>query len=124
MCDVDHLALGRYRQAADIAAARLKAVECANRDGSFRNAQFLELIAVNPEGLTTADEKLLVKNEALLSQKSWLSSRDDWQSYDKGSKGEASYTWIPNNKGKGKKEGGKGKKGAKGKKGEGKGKDD
>ena len=121
---LDHLALGRYRQAADIAAARLKAVECANREGNFQNAQFLELIAVNPEGLTTADEKLLVKNEALLSQKSWPSSGDGWQNSGKGNKGGAAHTWIPNPKGKGKKEGGKGKKGAKGKKGDGKGKDD
>ena len=84
----------------------------------------MELIAVNPEGLTTADEKLLVKNEALLSQKSWPSSGDGWQSSGKGSKGGAAYSWTPNPKGKGKKDGGKGKKGAKGKKGESKGKDD
>ena len=122
---LDHLALGRYRQAADIAAARLKSVECANRDGHFQNAQFLELIAVNPEGLTTADEKLLVKNESLLSQKSWPSSGDGWPSSGKGNKGGAPYSWIPNPKGnKGKKDGGKGKKGAKGKKGESRGKDD
>ena len=113
---LDHLALGRHQQASDVAAARLKAVECANREGHFHNAQFLELLPVNVEGLTTADEKQLVQNEAQLNQKSWNSSGDAWWSSGKASKGE-SYNWIPNVKAKGKD---KGKDKAKGK---GKGKD-
>ena len=120
---LDHLALGRYRQAADVAAARLKSIEGTNRDGHFHQSQFLELIPVNMEGLTTADEKLLVKNETLLNQKSLPSSGDGWQNYGKGDKGNSSYHWIPQPKGKGKKDGGKRKKGAQGKKGEGKGKE-
>ena len=120
---LDHLSLGRYRQAADVAAARLKSIEGTNRDGHFHQSQFLELIPVNMEGLTTADEKLLVKNETLLNQKSLPSSGDGWQNYGKGDKGNSSYHWIPQPKGKGKKDGGKRKKGAQGKKGEGKGKE-
>ena len=58
---LDHLALGRYRQGADVLAARLKSIEAGGRDGHFHQSQFLELIPVNPEGLTTVDEKLLVK---------------------------------------------------------------
>ena len=119
---LDHLALGRYRQAADVAAARLKSVEGANRGGHFHQSSFLELIPVNTEGLTTVDEKVLVRNESLLNQKSSPSSGDGWQSYGKGDKSHQPYSWIPQGKGKGKKEGDKGKKGAKGKKGEGKGK--
>ena len=117
---LDHLALGRYRQAADVVAARLKSVEGANRDGDFHLSSFLELVPVNTEGLTTVDEKVLVRNESLLSQKSTISSGEGWQSYGKGDKVRQPYSWIPSGKGKGKKEGGKGKKGAKGKKGEGK----
>ena len=71
-------------------------------------------------GLTTVYEKVLVRNENLLSQKNTPSSGEDWQSYGKGDKSHQPYSWIPNGKGKGKKEGGKGKKGATGKKGDGK----
>ena len=116
---LDHLALGRYRQAADVAAARLKSVEGANRDGHFHQSSFLELVPVNTEGLTTADEKVLVRNESLLTQKNSSSSGEGWQNYGEGDKGHQPYSWIPQGKGKGKKE-----KGAKGKKGEGKGKKD
>ena len=118
---LDHLALGRYKQAADVAAARLKSVESANRDGNWQDAQFLEMIPVNPEGLTTADEKLLMNNESNLNRKEWRSSGDDWQSYSNKGKGDAAHSWIPHPKGKGKKEGGKGKKGEKGKKSDKKG---
>ena len=122
LCTIlDHLALGRYKQAADVAAARLKSVEGANRDGHFNQSSFLELVPVNTEGLTTVDEKVLVRNESLLKEKSTPSSGDGWMNYGQGGKSHHPYSsWIPNGKGKGKKEGGKGKKGAKGKKGEGK----
>ena len=54
---LDHLALGRYRQAADVAAARLKSVEGATREGNFNQSSFLELIPVNTEGLTTVTKR-------------------------------------------------------------------
>ena len=91
---LDHLSLGRYRQAADVVAARLKSVERAHREGHFGNSQFLELVPVNPEGLTTADENLLMRNEA----REWHSSDGGWQNYEQGGKG-ANYQWIPKGKG-------------------------
>ena len=115
---LDHLALGRYRQGADVLAARLKSIEAGNRDGHFHKSQLLELIPVNPEGLTTVGEKLLVKNESNLNQNNWPSFGESWSSYGKGEKDSSSHKWIPQGKGKGKKDGEKGKKGAKGKKGD------
>jgi hypothetical protein len=70
---------------------------------------------VNPEGLTSVDENLLVRNEATQSQKSWPSSDGGWPSSDWGSNSEY-YQWIPQPQGKGK-GADKGKKGEKGKKG-------
>ena len=121
---LDHLALGRNRQAADVVAARLKSVETANREGDFSQASFLELVAVNPEGLTTVDEKLLIRNESHQSQKKPHSFVGGWQNYGGEERSSHPYSWIPKGKGKGKKGDGKGKKGAKGKKGDGKGKKD
>lgn len=41
----------RFREAADIAAQRLKAVEhCAVRGGEWRNAQYMELITTENRG--------------------------------------------------------------------------
>ena len=117
---LDHLALGRYREAADVVAGRLKSVETGVREGNFQNASFLELVPVNPEGLTTIDEKHMMRNEAMMSQKGMPSSDDGWQNSGKG-KSKAPYEWIPGGKGNGKKGDGKGKKGAKGKKGDKKG---
>ena len=112
---LDHLALGRYQRASDVAAARLKSVERANREGHFGNAQFLELVEVNPEGLTSVDEKLLVRNESTQSQKGWSSSDGGWQNSDWGNEG-SNYQWLANQQGKGKGSD-KGKKGDMGKKG-------
>ena len=110
---MDHLALGRHKQAADVTAARLKAVEMSNREGHFQNAQYLELLPVNTEGLTTADEKHMVRNEVLLNKKEWASSETGWPKSGKGKP--ENYTWQPQGKGKGE---GKGQ--PKGKKGKGK----
>ena len=128
---LDHLALGRYQRAADVAAARLKSVERANREGHFVHAQYLELVEVNPEGLTSVDENLLVRNESAQSQKSWASSDGGWQNSDWRQSSDH-YQWVssqPQGKGKGADKGKKGEKGKKGgKKGEkgkkGKGKKD
>ena len=126
---LDHLALGRYQQAADVAAARLKSVERANREGHFSHAQFLELVEVNPEGLTSVDENLLVRNETAQNQRNWPSSDGGWQNSDWWQSSDH-YQWIPNQpqgRGKGAEKGKKGdkgkkggKKGDKGKKGKGK----
>ena len=117
---LDHLALGRYREAADVVAGRLKSVETGVREGNFQNASFLELVPVNPEGLTTIDEKHMMRNEAMMSQKGTPSLDDGWQNSGKG-KSKVPYQWNPAGQGNGKKGDGKGKKGAKGKKGDKKG---
>ena len=117
---LDHLVLGRYEKAADVVAARLKAVETANKEGNFHRAQFLEALPVNVEGLTTSDEKQVAKNEVIREKAEWNSgnSGDAWWTSGKGKP--TAYQWVPN-KGKGKekkgKEKGKGKKGDKGKTG-------
>ena len=113
---LDHLVLGRYKKAADVVAARLKSVEAANREGNFANGQFLELILVNTEGLTTADEKQVLRNEALMNKPTWKGSGGDWSQSGKGTYG--NYQCIPEQKGKGKEKKGKEAKG----KGKGKGK--
>ena len=114
---LDHLTLGRYKEAAGVAAARLKAVETANKDGRFGNAQFLELLPVNVEGLTSADDKLVVRNETLLGKGDVSSSSNAWIPSGKGKN--ENYTWVPKGKGKGDKNKNK-EKGDKGNKGKGK----
>ena len=115
---LDHMALGRYKQAADVMAARLKSIEAGARDGQYFLSSFLELVPVNPETLVTADEQLLMKNEGMLNQKGTSSQSNEWTGNGKGSGINASYRWNPKGNGKNKKGGGKGKKGKKGKKGD------
>ena len=116
---LDHLVLGRYERAADVIAAGLTAVECAHREGSFANAQHLELIPVNVEGLTSADDKEIVRQEQQWSKADWNSSNANWQASGKGKP--EKYNWISKGQGKwekgkkGEKGKGKGKKGSKGK---------
>ena len=103
LCTVlDHLALGRYEQAADVVAARLKSVETANKDGHSQTGQYLEALPVNVEGLTTADEKQVAKNEVAMEKSDWNSNGGWWQS---GKGKPESYTWLPKGKGKGEKKG-------------------
>ena len=114
---LDHMALGRYKQAADVMAARLKSIESGIRDNQFHLSCFLELVPVNPETLVTADEQLLMKNEGMLNQKSVPARSYEWTGSGKGSGSNARYRWNPKGNGKNKKGDGKGKKGKKGKKG-------
>ena len=115
---LDHMALGRYKQAADVMAARLKSVEAGIQTGNFETSAFLELVAVNPEGLTTVDEKLLIKNESMLNHKSSSPHSSTWMGHGKGNGSNSSYRWNPSGGGKNKKGGGKGKKNGKGRKGD------
>ena len=115
---LDHMALGRYKQAADVVAAKLKSIEAGVQDGQYVQAAYLELIPVNPDGLTTADEQLLIQNETRLNLKSSHTSDADWTGHGKGHNNNPSYAWIPAGNGKGKKGGGKGKEGGAGKKGD------
>ena len=102
---LDHMALGRYKQAADVVAARLKSVEAGVRDGHFHESTYLELVPVNPEGLTTVDEKLLVKNETLLNRQTPSPHAAEWTGHGKGGSSNSSHSWIPSGNGKSKKGG-------------------
>ena len=113
---LDHLAMGRYHQAADVVAGRIKSLETGNKEGHFHNAQFLELLPVHTEGLSSTDDKQVLRHEASASKGSWSSSGKDWTNYGKGKP--SNYQWVPGDKSKQK---GKGKSGVKGKaKGKGK----
>ena len=115
---LDHMALGRYKAAADVVAARLKSVEAGARTGNYEESSFLELVPVNPETLVTVDEQLLIKNESMLSPKRSSPHASTWMGHGKGNGNNSSYRWNPSGGGKNKKGGGKGKKNGKGKKGD------
>ena len=68
----------------------------ANREGHSTNAQFLELLPVNVEGLTTADEKQVLRNEASMSRASWTGYGNDWNGSGKGRN--QNYAWIQKGK--------------------------
>jgi len=122
---MDHLVKGRNLEAADVIAGRIKAVEKANQDGHFHSAQYLELIPVKVEGLTTAEDKQILRHESHLDKSEWNTYGNTWNGSGKGS---GQFGWVPNGHGepKGKKGGPKGepkgkKGGPKAKKGDGKG---
>ena len=70
LCTIlDHLALGRTRQAADTVAQRLKAVEMASADGHWERAQHLELAPPDQTPLTSKSEEYLVAQELKLKAK-------------------------------------------------------
>lgn len=135
---LDHLALGRNRQASDLLMQRLKALELASSSGSWERASFLELLETEDATLVGTEESFLVAKETELAQKlqrqgfqsGW---GQNWQSWQSGwaSAGGKSSPWnqdqpAPSQKGgksKGKGKGGKKGKGVKGK-GKGKGEKD
>ena len=68
LCTVlDHLALRRTREAADVCMQRLKAVRVAARDGHWERAQFLELVEADQEPLVSKDEEHLIAREQELA---------------------------------------------------------
>jgi hypothetical protein len=114
---LDHLVKGRNMEAADVVAGRIKSVEKLNQDGDWANSQYLELIPVKVEGLTTAEDKQILRVEAQMDKADWSSSGNGWGNSGKGAD---HYNWIPSWKGGAKGKKGKGAKGeAKGKKGKG-----
>eukprot|EP00959_Pyramimonas_sp_CCMP1952_P196181 4101617-Pyramimonas_sp.AAC.1 len=60
---LDHLALGRVNQAADVCAQRLKALEMASETGTWQKAQHLELVEAEGPGLTEKEEEFMVTKE-------------------------------------------------------------
>jgi hypothetical protein len=111
---LDHIALGRNGQAADVASQRLKSLETAIRDGHWNRSVFLELVPEDHSTLVSTDEHHLMRKESELHKQLYQknSYKGDYSSYDKG-KGynQSPAVWIPN-KGKGYNQNpGKGKKG-------------
>ena len=66
---LDHLALGRRSQAADVCAQRLKALELASETGSWQRAQYLELVEAEGPGLIDKEEEFMVTKEVELNQR-------------------------------------------------------
>jgi hypothetical protein len=111
---LDHYALGRYKEAADVATQRLKALCYSNSGGSWENAQYMELIPPELQDVlvTNSDLRTAIKER---EQRSKLKPTYFWKA--KGGKGDHDYG---DDKGRGN---GKGKKDKdKGKLGRGKGK--
>ena len=119
---LDHLARGRTRRAADLAAQRLKAIERSMRDkGSWEAAQYLELLPTEGDSMLEKEEELVIARERELNRRlagpapSGGGKSAGWGSpgggrYQGGGKG------APFGKGeKGQGGGGDGKKGGKGK---------
>lgn len=63
---LDHLALGRSKQAADILMQRLKALELASSTGSWEKAAFLELLEAEEATLINKEESFMVAKETEL----------------------------------------------------------
>ena len=111
---MDHLALGRYREAADTAGQRTKALELASRTGSWKTAAQVELVPQDTQLTLVGDQevemaaKTAKKTHALHtfvhSEKS--SQKNDDDSNARPSHAAPHYPWVENAKGKGK---GKGK---------------
>ena len=119
---LDHLALGRPRQAADLLMQRLKALELASNSGTWEKASFLELLDAEDATLVNKEEAFMVAKETELSHRlsrrtssvgwsqDWTSSQDVWP-VGKGKSapwGQPS-AWRPKGKGQGKPDGGKDK---------------
>ncbi len=119
LCSImDHLALGRYAQAADVVTQRLKAVEMASQDGDWRRASYIELVPEEGASLVSKAEEQVVQKE-LESKRSLEGSssyRGNSQKYGKGNDYQANHNhnWVPNKGKKGGKNGNKGKKQGKG----------
>jgi hypothetical protein len=111
LCTVlDHLALGRFAQAADVVSQRLKSLELSIEDGNWNRSVFLELVPQEQGTLISRDDHHLMQKELGLSKTFHPKGgykNDSWD-YGKGkaNKGnQAVANWVPNqyNKGKGKK---------------------
>ena len=132
LCHIlDHLALGRAKEAADVCAQRLKSVQLASKHGNWDKSRFIELVPMSDGDLADPSEKKVAnksaKENADLDQGS-SSSVKPWNEFGKnkgpGKKGQGKghgkgnakdddYNWIPYwPKKKGNPKGG-GKKGAK-----------
>ena len=110
---LDHLALGRSKQAADLLMQRMKALELASSSGSWEKATFLELLETEEATLINKDEALMVAKETelnlRLSRRGSAGSNQDWNAWPGAWKGESgkSNPWRQDNgkdgwKGKGK----------------------
>ena len=67
---LDHLARGRTRRAADLAAQRLKAIERSMRDkGSWEAAQYLELLPTEGDSMMEKEEELVIARERELQRR-------------------------------------------------------
>ncbi len=111
---LDHLALGRVGQAADVITQRLKAVEVADKEGHWSRATFVELVPEDHATLVPRDEHHLMQKEAGLHKNLYQknSYKPDFSNSGKGKDKEhkGGHAWVPKGHGKNKnKHKGKGK---------------
>jgi hypothetical protein len=130
---LDHIAMGRAGQAADVLSQRLKAVELATKENDWSRACFLELVEEDTANLVSTDEQLLIRKETEARDKQYVSKysakgsgkygheQPKWQPYEQPRQA-LPYEWVPNKakgdkhpKGKGKDKEGKDKGKGKGK---------
>ena len=80
---LDHLALGRTGQAADIAMQRLKALEVAAQTGSWDRAAFLELVEPDDAPLVGKEGQCMVAKETELANRRQLGQggRPQWPAH-------------------------------------------
>ena len=105
---MDHYALGRFKEAADVATQRLKSICYANSGGSWDSCQYMELIPpdLQEKLLTNSDLSTEIKER---ESRGKLNPHGFWKA--KGGKGYYVETMGEYGKGKGKygKDKGKGK---------------
>ena len=116
---LDHLAKGRFMEAADVVGQRLKAVEAALVEGNWDRAQFLELVQQDGPLLAERGEQHMTARELEFTQR--LSGKGNWRApvplpasssggnYEKGNYQEKGNYYEKGKKGKGGKSPGKGK---------------
>ena len=107
---LDHLALGRYSEAADTAGQRMKALELAARTGSWKTAQQVELAPQDTQLTLVGDQE--VEMAAKTAKKkdeldTFVNSNKGSQKRDERPSGQPKpdapyYTWVEKGKGKGK----------------------
>ena len=106
ICTVlDHLALGRVREAGDVLAQRMKALELSSSDGHWQRAEHLELVAPDAVSLVNRSELKLVQREVEAEMKVSQpnSYGKSWGNYESGNGGgHWGQDWYPKPKGKGK----------------------
>ena len=88
---LDHVALGRYRSAADVLMQRFKAVEMASTTGSWEMAQYLELLETEVATLVSKDEETRIHGRK--EQDNYDNDFSNSGQHNKGKARQTNYDW-------------------------------